>query len=129
MAYENLDYTHLDPHTKHTIDQLADFIRNKVYGIDVRESIAQAMEWLQEAYRVADENNEMTLKEFIKKTDLVVRLENDIDSFLRRYNDQIAGNTDIDEVIDARRPEGREAYPTLRERLDKEHQEVTAQLA
>src|SRR5699024_5162651 len=46
-----------------------------------------------------------------------------------RFDDQIAGNTDIDEVIDARRPEGEEAYPTLRKRLDEEHQEVTARFA
>lgn len=35
-----------------------------------------------------------------------------------RYNDQIAGATDLNEVIDARNPEGKETFATLNERLN-----------
>src|SRR5699024_5171041 len=89
--------------------------REKIKGHDVREALARNSE-------IAD----------IKAEDAVATSydtkarQDDVEN---RFDDQIAGNTDIDEVIDARRPEGEEAYPTLRRRLDAEHQEVTAQLA
>lgn len=96
------------------IKQLANKVRNEIYGRDVRESIAQSMEVSGET---SNEANERSKDTDARQTDV----EN-------RFDDQIAGNTDIDEVIDARRPEGGEAYPTLRKRLDDEHEEVTAQL-
>ncbi|MDR7924384.1 metallophosphoesterase [Latilactobacillus sakei subsp. sakei] len=40
---------------------------------------------------------------------------NDIED---RYNQQIAGNTDLKEIIDSRKPKGKPAYSTLGERLD-----------
>ena len=97
------------------IKQLANKVRNEIYGRDVRESIAQSMEVSGETSNEANERSKDTAG---RQTDV----EN-------RFDDQIAGNTDIDEVIDARRPEGGESYPTLRKRLDDEHNEVTAQLA
>src|SRR5699024_2399562 len=97
------------------IKQLANKVRNEIYGRDVRESIAQSMEVSGETSNEANERSKDTAG---RQTDV----EN-------RFDDQIAGNTDIDEVIDARRPEGGESYPTLRKRLDDEHKEVTAQLA
>lgn len=97
------------------IKQLANKVRNEIYGRDVRESIAKSMEVSGET---SNEANERSKDTDARQTDV----EN-------RFDDQIAGNTDIDEVIDARRPEGGEAYPTLRKRLDDEHEEVTAQLA
>lgn len=42
-------------------------------------------------------------------------------NFEDRYNDQIAGNTDLDEVIDSRKPAGKPSYKTLGERLNLEH--------
>ena len=98
-----------------SIKKLANKVRNEIYGRDVRESIAQSMEVSGETSNEANERSKDTAG---RQTDV----EN-------RFDDQIAGNTDIDEVIDARRPEGGESYPTLRKRLDDEHKEVTAQLA
>ncbi|WAX23853.1 tail protein [Latilactobacillus phage TMW 1.1397 P1] len=40
--------------------------------------------------------------------------------FEDRYNDQIAGNTDLDEVVDARKPKGKPTFATLGERLNYE---------
>ena len=97
------------------IKQLANKVRNEIYGRDVRESIAQSMEVSGETSNEANERSKDTAT---RQTDV----EN-------RFDDQIAGNTDIDEVIDARRPEGGKSYPTLRKRLDDEHKEVTTQLA
>ena len=97
------------------IKQLANKVRDEIYGRDVRESIAQSMEVSGETSNEANERSKDTAG---RQTDV----EN-------RFDDQIAGNTDINEVIDARRPEGGESYPTLRKRLDDEHKEVTAQLA
>src|SRR5699024_8255457 len=98
-----------------SIKKLANKVRNEIYGRDVRESIAQSMEVSGETSSEANERSKNTAE---RQTDV----EN-------RFDDQIAGNTDIDEVIDARRPEGGESYPTLRKRLDDEHKEVTTQLA
>src|SRR5699024_5851397 len=97
-----------------SIKKLANKVRNEIYGRDVRESIAQSMEVSGETSNEANERSKDTAG---RQTDV----EN-------RFDDQIAGNTDIDEVIDARRPEGGESYPTLRKRLDDEHKEVTTQL-
>ncbi|MFW5411573.1 hypothetical protein [Aerococcus urinaeequi] len=44
MAYENLDYTHLTPEQLRTVEDIANAIRNKAYGIDVREAMARALE-------------------------------------------------------------------------------------
>src|SRR5699024_8106481 len=98
-----------------SIKKLAQKVRTEIYGRDVRESIAKSMEVSGET---SNEANERSKDTDARQTDV----EN-------RFDDQIAGNTDIDEVIDARRPEGGESYPTLRKRLDDEHKEVTAQLA
>lgn len=98
-----------------SIKKLANKVRNEIYGRDVRESIAQSMEVSGETSNEANERSKDTAG---RQTDV----EN-------RFDDQIAGNTDIDEVIDARRPEGGDSYPTLRKRLDDEHKEVTTQLA
>src|SRR5699024_4181775 len=97
-----------------SIKKLAQKVRTEIYGRDVRESIAKSMEVSGES---SNEANERSKDTDARQTDL----EN-------RFDDQIAGNTDIDEVIDARRPEGGESYPTLRKRLDDEHKEVTTQL-
>ena len=43
MASETYDYESFD-NTDHTMKQIADAIRHKGYGIDVREAIAQGFE-------------------------------------------------------------------------------------
>src|SRR5699024_11379334 len=98
-----------------SIKKLAQKVRTEIYGRDVRESIAQSMEVSGETSNEANERSKDTAT---RQTDV----EN-------RFDDQIAGNTDIDEVIDARRPEGGKSYPTVRKRVDDEHKKVTTQLA
>ena len=128
MAYENRDYTHLSENEKQKIELIAQAIRNKAYGIDVRESIALAIEWVNREYKLTIENNILTLKEFENAKSKVSALELDMDEFIKRYSEQIAGNTSLDETIDARVDATGVSHTTLKDRLDKEQQEVTEQL-
>lgn len=104
------DYTALGPinydqsKVPAEIKEYTDYTRSKALGEDVRESIARAGEI---AGVVAREASEIATT----ASNLSVATQN-------RFNDQIAGNTDINEVIDARRPVGGEAYTTLGERLN-----------
>lgn len=86
-------------------------IAHKEYGKHVREALMQGIEIgsvvAGEAKNIA--NNTAS------RQDAVDQSQKDFED---RYNDQIAGNTNLDEVIDARRPAGGEAYPTLGKRLD-----------
>ena len=129
MAYENRDYTHLSENEKQKIELIAQAIRNKAYGIDVRESIALAIEWVNREYKLTIENNILTLKEFENAKAKVSTLELDMDEFIQRYSEQIAGNTSLDETIDARTDATGVSHTTLKDRLDKDQQEVSAQLA
>ena len=129
LAYENRDYTHLSENEKQRIDLIAQAIRNKAYGIDVRESIALAIEWVNREYKLTIENNMLTLKEFENAKSKVANLELDMDKFIQRYSEQIAGNTSLDETIDARIDATGVSHTTLKDRLDKENQEVNTKLA
>lgn len=124
LAYENRDYTHLSENEKQKLEFIAQAIRNKAYGIDVRESIALAIEWVNREYKLTIENNILTLREFENAKSKVTLLEGEMDEFLRRYSSQIAGNTDINEVIDARYAGGVRNFNILGERLD--HYESTS---
>lgn len=97
------------------IKQAASRVRNAIYGQEVRESIAKGLE---ASGDVADEAKSTSEESNARSKDTQ-----------HRFDDQIEGTTNSDEVIDARRPEGGETYQTLRERLDTENQEVNAQLA
>lgn len=79
-------------------------VREKTHGIDVRGAIAQAEEITSV---VAGEAKEIAETTQGSQQDIV-----------DRFNDQMAGNTDINEVIDARRPQGSDSYTTLGQRLD-----------
>ena len=82
----------------------ADNVRTKTYGQEVREAQARNAEY---AGLIASEaENKATSADLLSK------------DTQNRFNDQIAGNTDINEVIDARHPTGAQAYTTLGERLD-----------
>lgn len=82
-------------------------VREKMYGVDTRAAMAQAEEI---SSVVSVEAKEIAAKTDIRQTDL----EN-------RYNDQLAGNTDISEVIDLRRPKESEvAYETAGQRIDRQ---------
>lgn len=50
--------------------------------------------------------------------DFTNMLQKKMDDYDKRFNDQIAKNTKLDEVIDARRPKNKDAYDTLGNRLD-----------
>lgn len=80
-------------------------IRNEIYGKQIREALAQGVEI---AGDISDEANKLADDAKIRSIDTQ-----------NRFNDQIAGNTNINEVIDARRPYGADiAYPTISNRLD-----------
>ena len=81
----------------------ADNVRTKTYGQEVREAQARNAEY---AGLIADEarNTANTANE------LSIDTQN-------RFNNQIAGNTDINEVIDARQPFGATAFGTIGQRI------------
>ena len=79
-------------------------IAHKDYGVHVREALMQGIEI---SSVVANEAKNIA-------NDTASRQDNVED----RYDNQIAGNTDINEVIDARKPTNKPSYSTLGERLD-----------
>lgn len=93
-----------------TIKKLSMWIRQKKYGEDVRESIARGIEKSSEV----SQNAVDIANDTASRQDNVDQSQKD---FVDRYNNQIAGNTDINEVIDAR-DDGKKTFTTLRERLN-----------
>lgn len=90
----------------------ADNVRTKTYGQEVREAQARNAE-------VAG----LIASEAEIKADNADLLSKDTKN---RFNDQIAGTTNSDEVIDARRPFGSEtAFQTLGDRLDTQYNDVS----
>lgn len=87
------------------IHQYADYVRTKTYGQEVREAQARNAEY---AGLIAGEaETKATSADLLSK------------DTQNRFNDQIAGNTNIDEVIDGRRAYGATyVYKTLSERLE-----------
>ena len=81
----------------------ADDVRTKTYGQEVREAQARNAEL---AGLIADEARSTANSASVLSTDTQ-----------NRFNDQIAGNTDINEVIDARKPFGATAFGTLGQRI------------
>lgn len=102
------DSNNIDPNGNYTITQLVKFIREKMFGIDVRESIAKALEKVYE--------------DVVSVTGRQATVEEQFQSVL----DETTGKDVISapEIIVARNGEA-----DLKTRLDKEKQEVTAQLA
>lgn len=92
------------------IKKLSTLIRQKMYGEDVRESIARGIEKSGEI----SQNAENIANDTAIRQDIVDQSQKDFED---RYNNQIAGNTDINEVIDAR-DDGKKTFITLRERLN-----------
>lgn len=87
------------------IRMLADNVRTKTYGQEVREAQARNAEY---AGLIASESMGLASNANSVSKDIQ-----------NRFKDQIEGTTNSDEVIDARRPFGAdEAYTTLGERLD-----------
>lgn len=91
--------------------EIATWIRQKKFGIDVRESIARSVEW----------NSAKSLQTEATANAAVEKSKETADNFAKfedRYNNQIAGNTSLSEVIDSRVAKTGEIYKTLKERLD-----------
>lgn len=116
------DYTHITdtiPEVESGIKDnvsvtLARWIREKQYGIDVREALALFVEWISVRTTDAERGNEIVKN---KQNNLSSLVNDFMVDFTNRYNTQIAGNTDLDEVIDARISPKNGPYTTLNERL------------
>lgn len=89
----------------------SDSIKHKQKGVDTREAMYQALE----IGSVTANEAKSTSVNTAGRQDAVEQSQKDFEG---RYNDQIAGNTDLNEVIDSRKPKNKEAYPTLGERLN-----------
>ncbi|MGQ7336373.1 hypothetical protein ACTGYP_00350 [Streptococcus suis] len=97
---------------------LARWIRQKVFGKDVRESLALFVEWVSvltnRTTDIVKKNSDRQSVVEERQSGLETAVENFKDDFNRRYDEQISGNTELDEVIDARG-----GNTVLRERLEK----------
>lgn len=99
MVYR--DPTHIDPNREHQISELAKFIREKMYGKDVRESIALALE---RVYDDAAQNGNANM-ELIKargsKPNLGARLDEneEILNLVERNLAQTATRTYVDRAV------------------------------
>lgn len=93
------------------VKRLSTWIRHKMFGKDVREAIARGIEKSSEI----SQNAVDVANDTASRQDDVDQSQKDFED---RYNNQIAGNTDINEVIDARKPVGKEAYKTVGKRLN-----------
>lgn len=82
----------------------ANAIRGKVYGRDVRGALAQGIEIASVDAKQAKTN--------------AAKAQTAAQDMQDRWNTQINGKVEPKEVIDARKPMGGEAYPTLNARLD-----------
>lgn len=91
-----------------TIQQKADDIRMKIYGEQVRESLASGLEAMSED---------------------VVNIENRQDTVESQFQDVIENTTGKDVVSAPEIIAARNGKANLKERLDDDHQEVTGQLA
>lgn len=94
--------------------ELAEWIRQKKFGQDVRESLARFIEWISV---LSNENKEQTNSAIAT----VEQVADNFDDLWERYETQIANNTDLNEVIDSRLGYDGKKYKTLKERLDKEN--------
>lgn len=102
------------------IKQLANDIRTKIYGKDVRESLAKGIE---ESGSIADEAD--------KRSDQTEQRQTALE---QQFTDVVQNATDVDpssvELVAGRtNTETQESFATIGQRLDAEHQSVTAQLA
>lgn len=90
--------------------KLATWIREKMYGVDVRETIARIIEQVFSGYfddqKVAQELQKLT------------------DKLTDEWKNTVAGSTDIDELKNARIDLNGIVYKTLKERLDAMQKEM-----
>ncbi|MCP8849192.1 metallophosphoesterase [Latilactobacillus curvatus] len=104
---QDYDPAKVDPRVK----LRSESIRHKQKGVDVRGAIHQGLE----ISSVTATEAKTTALDTASRQDAVDQSQKDFED---RYNEQIAGNTDLNEVIDSRKPKDLPAYATLGERLD-----------
>lgn len=105
------DWTHLDKNTLHSITKLAKSIREKGYGIDVREAMAQILE---RAGFTSEEARD------------IARRTSQRQNTLERYTDQMLLEMTDKDIISA--PEiiqAREGSSTLNDRLNRDYEAIT----
>lgn len=95
--------------------ELAKWIRQKKYGIDVREALARFAEWISVRTTEAEKGNKIVTNQ---QKDLTSLVNDFIADFTNRYNTQVAGNTNLNEVIDARTSLLDGPFDTLNSRLN-----------
>lgn len=95
--------------------ELAKWIRQKKYGIDVREALARFAEWISVRTTEAERGNKIVTNQ---QKDLTALVNDFITDFTNRYNTQVAGNTNLNEVIDARTSLLDGPFDTLNSRLN-----------
>lgn len=95
--------------------ELAKWIRQKKYGIDVREALARFAEWISVRTTEAEKGNKIVTNQ---QKDLTSLVNDFIADFTNRYNTQVAGNTNLNEVIDARTSLLDGSFDTLNSRLN-----------
>lgn len=95
--------------------ELAKWIRQKKYGIDVREALARFVEWISVRTTAAEKENKILTN---NQNDLSSLVNDFMVDFTNRYNTQISGNTNLNEVIDARTSLLDGPFDTLNSRLN-----------
>ena len=93
------------------IKKLSTWIRQKMYGKDVRESIARGIEKSGEI----SQNAVDVANDTASRQDDVDQSQKDFED---RYNNQISGNTDLNETIDLRRDSANNDFKTAKLRVD-----------
>lgn len=90
---------------------IAGWLLHKQWGVDVRLAMALMVKWLSIRFdRLKNEFNRI-----VERQSAVDQRQTDIED---RWEDQINGKVAPNEVVDARRPSGGNAYKTLGKRLD-----------
>ena len=140
------DWTHLDPEVFYSLTQISEYIKTKGYGVDVRLLISQLAEHFGlRVTQITDAMNEFNdLKpkaelsvsqsaEALTKSQSALNVANSADTLSKSVQEQfnqvvIDGDSSV-EAAQARVDASGQTNATLKDRLDKEHNEVTTQLA
>lgn len=108
------------------IEKLARYIRTKMYGVDVRESIALAIELAgniladdQDSYKHLEHKVDQLAQDWLDDTDNIKRqYDDDIHKYVDEFHKAVAGVTADSEVIEARKSLDGTDHTVLKERLD-----------
>lgn len=103
-----------------TIKKLATWIRQKMYGEDVRESIARGIEKSSEVAQSAVDTANDTASRQDESEKIVQNTSDNVNNVLSDITNN-AGDSAAPEVAAARKPDGKPSYKTLGERLNLEH--------